>query len=251
MLLEDNKILFVIFGIMLMVPLSMIGLFVIFNTRKNKLIQQRKEAEIRFESEMIQSQIEIREETLKNISWELHDNIGQLVTLAKIYLQNSEGDPEKINESIEIIGKALNEVRALSRSINPESIGKMGLIDSVINEMERFKRMKFIKTDFQIIGESFEIPDKEEVIIFRILQEFFSNTIKHARATELNLKFIYDENLFNIICKDNGIGFEHNDDNNGIGLKNMKNRSKIIEAKLNILSKVGEGTELNLEKEYK
>src|SRR5690554_3450546 len=181
MLQQNEEILFVIFGIMVLVPISMVILFLVFNKRKNKLLREQTEAKRRFEKEIAETQVEIREETLRNISWELHDNIGQLITLAKVYLQNSDNDPGKINESMEIIGNALNEVRALSRSINPESFRNMGLIEAINNEMERFKRMNFIKTDFQIKGEPLQIPNKEEIIVFRIIQEFFSNTIKHSR----------------------------------------------------------------------
>lgn len=251
MLQENEKILLLIFGIMLMVAVSMVVLFIVFNNRKNKLLQQQIEDKRRFENELAESQVEIREETLRNISWELHDNIGQLVTLAKIYLQNSENEPEKIQESVEIIGKALDEVRALSKSINPESIRNMGLIDAVDNEIKRFKRMKFIKTEFNIKGEPIEIQNKEEIIIFRILQEFFSNTVKHSRATELNLEFLYQPDQLTICCKDNGIGFEIDKDFSGIGLKNMKNRAQVINAKLDIKSKPGEGTELTIEKNLK
>lgn len=251
MLQQNEEILFVIFGIMVLVPISMVILFLVFNKRKNKLLREQTEAKRRFENEIAETQVEIREETLRNISWELHDNIGQLITLAKVYLQNSDNDPGKINESMEIIGNALNEVRALSRSINPESVRNMGLIEAINNEMERFKRMNFIKTDFQIKGEPLQIPNKEEIIVFRIIQEFFSNTIKHSRATEMDIEFLYDKDTLYISCRDNGIGFNHEKEFEGIGLKNMKNRAKLINAKLEIASKAGKGTELYIKKKIK
>lgn len=251
MLHENEKILLFIFSIMLLVSMAMVFLFVVFNNRKNKLLRQRMEEKQKFEKELAESQVEIREETLRNISWELHDNIGQLVTLAKIHIQNSDNDPQKVQESADIIGKALDEVRALSKSINPESIKNMGLIDAVNNEIERFKRMRLIKVNFEIIGGHREFENKEEIIIFRILQEFFSNTVKHSRADELKLKFQYDNNCLMISCKDNGIGFETDSKFNGIGIINMKNRAKVINATLKILSKPGEGTELRIKKLYK
>lgn len=248
---ENDKVLLVIFGIMLLIPIAMVFLFVVFNRKKNKLLREQAEARMQFERELAESEVEIREETLRNISWELHDNIGQLITLAKVYLQNTENEPDKINESIDIIGNALNEVRALSRSINPESIRNMGLIDAINNEMCRFKRMKFIQTDFQINGEVIQLPNKEEIIIFRILQEFFSNTIKHSRATKMSLELEYNLDYLYIKCSDNGIGFDQNNEFNGIGLKNIKNRAKLINAKLEINSKMGEGTELKIKKKFK
>lgn len=251
MLHQNDTILLIIFSVMLLVLSLMIVLFIVFNNRKNKLIAQQIQAKQSFEKELAESQVEIREETLRNISWELHDNIGQLITLAKIYLQNSAGNPEKIEESVDIIGKALNEVRALSRSINPESFKKRGLIDSVKNEIERFERMKFIEACFEVRGEVFQIPNKDEIIIFRILQEFFSNTIKHSRATNLDLVFEYEKDNLLIECMDNGVGFELKDNYEGIGLKNMKTRAKLIKAKLNIDSKENKGTKLTIKKKFK
>lgn len=228
----------------------MVLLFIIFNNRKNKLIKKQLQAKKKFETELAISQIEIREETLRNISWELHDNIGQLVTLAKIQLQNSQYDSKKIDESIVILGDALGELRALSKSINPESLKNMTLLEAINNEIERFDRMNFIQSEFKIIGNPFEIPQKEEIIIFRILQEFFSNTIRHSRATELKIKVIYSDKHFEINVKDNGVGFQQNNYFKGIGLHNMKTRAELIDANLKIKSQPENGTELIIQKTY-
>ena len=251
MLQENDKIILVVFGIILLVSISMVLLFIIFNNRKNKLIQQQTEEKKKFETELAETQIEIREETLRNISWELHDNIGQLLTLAKIQLQNSQNDSEKINESVSILGDALRELRALSKSINPESLKNMSLLEAINNEIERFDRMNFIKSEFEITGTPFEIPQKEEIIIFRILQESFANTIRHSRATELNVNIIYKNDELKIHTKDNGIGFDQTNDFKGIGLRNMKTRAELIGAKLILNSNKEKGTELIIQKSYK
>ncbi len=251
MLQENDKIILVVFGIILLVSISMVLLFIIFNNRKNKLIQQQTEEKKKFETELAETQIEIREETLRNISWELHDNIGQLLTLAKIQLQNSQNDSEKINESVSILGDALRELRALSKSINPESLKNMSLLEAINNEIERFDRMNFIKSEFEITGTPFEIPQKEEIIIFRILQESFANTIRHSRATELNVNIIYKNDELEIHTKDNGIGFDQTNDFKGIGLRNMKTRAELIGAKLILNSNKEKGTELIIQKSYK
>ena len=100
-------------------------LFGVFQKRKNLLLQQQEETKKRFEREIAETQIEIREETLRNISWELHDNIGQLLTLAKIQLQSASVD--NFNDVSETITKGLTEVRALSKLINPEAIKNINL----------------------------------------------------------------------------------------------------------------------------
>ncbi|MCW9038781.1 MAG: histidine kinase, partial [Altibacter sp.] len=88
---EVQSFLIIFSVIALFLALTVIFLFAIFQKRKNKLIQEQQEAENRFQEELIETQIEIKEDTLRNVSWELHDNIGQLLTLAKIQLQNAKG----------------------------------------------------------------------------------------------------------------------------------------------------------------
>ncbi|WP_452222197.1 sensor histidine kinase [Lacinutrix salivirga] len=225
-------------------------LFLMFLKRKNKLIKSKQETENYLKQEIVNTQIEIREETLRNISWELHDNIGQLMTLAKIQVQNAKNDPKKIEEVAEIIGKSLSELRALSKAINPETIKNLNFVEAIQAEIDRFNRLKFLEATFIIKGEIINIDSKEAVILFRILQEFFSNTIKHSQSSTLHVEINYKKTEFNFIAKDNGIGFNTLDTSEGIGLKNMKNRAKLVRADLTINSIIGEGTTLIINYKY-
>ncbi len=224
---------------------TVVSLFVVFQKRKNKLLQEQKDAKKRFEREIAETQIEIREETLRNISWELHDNIGQLLTLAKIQLQTTTLD--NINEVSETISKGLNEVRSLSKLINPEAIKNINLKEAIQLEIDRFNRLNFIKSRLQVIGNEKEIDDKASIIIFRILQEFFSNTIKHSRASTLDVILNYSDIYLIITAFDNGIGFSSTDKlNKGIGLQNIKNRAKLIGAEANFSTEKEKGTMLTI-----
>ena len=112
-------------------------------------------------------------------------------------------------------------------------------------ELERFRRLNFLETEFSVEGEPFIIPDDREVILLRILQEFFSNTIKYARASKIEVKFIFENKKFKILAKDDGIGF---DDSiiQGTGILNMKNRARLIGAFLKLDSELGKGTQLEI-----
>tara|TARA_R110002072_G_scaffold300469_1_gene478077 strand:- start:399 stop:1148 length:750 start_codon:yes stop_codon:yes gene_type:complete len=230
--------------IILFVTIGIVLLFTIFQKRKNELLKQQKLAKEEFEKEIAETQIEIREETLRNISWELHDNIGQLLTLAKIQLQNT--TQENIKEVSETISKGLNEVRALSKLINPEAINNINLKEAVQLEVDRFNRLEFIKSNLTITGSEVEIDKKATIIIFRILQEFFSNTIKHSKASELNVVLEYSETHLKIVVKDNGVGFLCDDKKEGIGLINIKHRAKLIGADALFTSAKNNGTTLEI-----
>lgn len=231
-------------GLVLIIVVALIILFTTFQRKKNNLVEERKRTIEHFEKTIAETQIEIREETLRSISWELHDNIGQLLTLAKIQLQSA--TQENINEVSETITKGLTEVRALSKLINPEAIKNIHLKEAIQLEIDRFNRLNFIKSNLETNGKEKDIDEKSSIIIFRILQEFFSNTIKHSRASELIVKLNYTDAHLQIIAKDNGIGFSSEEKNEGIGLINIKNRAKLIGAKVQFTSEKNKGTTLEI-----
>ena len=243
---EEEIIILMAIAIPVTLVIIVIVLFSVFSRRKNKLLRQQEVAKKAFDRELAESQIEIREETLRNISWELHDNIGQLMTLAKIQAQMAQENPEMIAEVSETIGTGINELRALSKLINPEAIKGLSLKDAVNLEIERFNRLKFIEAKLTIVGSELPIEGNIQIILFRILQEFFSNTIKHSKASNLNVTINYSIENVAITAEDDGVGFEKDNEFMGIGLKNMETRAKLINSVLKIESDKGKGTILHL-----
>ena len=243
---ERNEIVIILATVLIVfITLALVWLFVTFQKRKNNLLQDQKDAQKQFEKEIAETQIEIREQTLRNISWELHDNIGQLLTLAKIQLQSA--TEENIKEVRETISKGLEEVRALSKLINPDFVKNIKLSEAVQLEIDRFNRLNFIKSNLTIQGDTKKLNPKPEIILFRILQEFFSNTIKHSKATTLDVTLNYSDTQLEITAKDNGVGYDTSiDTNNGIGLNNIQNRAKLINAKIETTSELEKGTTLKI-----
>lgn len=236
--------------VIILINIFVVVLFSVFQKRKNKLLEEQKEAQKRFESEIAETQIEIREETLRNISWELHDNLGQSLTLAKIQLQS--GSQENIEEVSEIITKSLNELRALSKLINPEFIKNIELKEAIQLEIDRFNRLNFIESTLTVTGKEKKLNEKTSIIIFRILQEFFSNTIKHSKATRLDVELIFSKDELEITATDNGIGFNKEEIQNiGLGLKNIENRANLIGADISLRSVPKEGTQLKIKHYFK
>lgn len=234
-----------------MVSLFLMGgviifLFAVFQKKKNFLVKAQILERKKFDQEIINLQIEIREQTLRNVSWELHDNIGQMLTLAKIQLQSVDDNPT-LEEVKKTLSEALREVRALSKSINPEYLKNIGLYDAVDLELKRFNRLNFVKSELKIVGKKCEISSKVEIVLFRILQEFFTNTIKHAKAKNLLVTFEYAEDFLIITAKDDGKGFKISKiPGKGIGISNMQKRGKLIDAEINLFSEIGEGSTLSI-----
>lgn len=242
---QEGEILIISTIVITLVVVFLIILFTVFQRRKNQLLREKSREKKRFEQEIAETQIEIREETLRNISWELHDNIGQLLTLAKIQMQQA--SPENMHEVSETISKSLDEIRALSKSINPEFIKNIDLKEAINLEVERFNRLNYINAKLIIKGEEKVLNKKHTIIVFRILQEFISNTIKHSKATNLDVVLHYKKEVLEITAADNGVGFEiHETNQNGIGLQNIKTRAKLINATIDFSSQPNKGTILKI-----
>lgn len=243
---ENQAIIFAILGLTGLC-FVIIVLIIIFQKKKNLLLVKQLEDKKNFEKEIIETQIEIREQTLRNISWELHDNIGQLLTLAKIQLQKINDDSDKTKDLKDNLTNILVEIRALSKVTNPDYIDKINLEDAVQIEIDRFNRLNYIESKLTVTGNPFPLNPKVEIILFRILQEFFSNTIKHSRASKLEVSINFGVKELHIIAEDNGKGFDSQEDNkNGIGINNMINRGKLIEAQIQVTSTPNVGTKLSI-----
>lgn len=249
--IQDSGTLFIVFIailILLLLLVVVIILFSVFIRRKNLMLVEQERERVEFERQLTETQIEIKEETLRNISWELHDNIGQLLTLAKIQTQNSKGSQEDIDEAVKTIGKGLTEVRALSKLINPEALKNMVLPEAIQLELDRFERMAFLEPSLEVKGIPIVIEKKIETIIFRILQEFLTNTVKHSKATHLDVRVHYKKDTLHVKIADNGVGFDYEKARarNGIGLTNIETRAKLIGAVVVFNSAIGKGAEMQL-----
>ncbi|WJJ95673.1 sensor histidine kinase [Algibacter luteus] len=239
--------------VLIIITSLVIVFFVVFQKRKNKLLQERIKQQQAFEAEIIQAQTEAQEQTLKNIGWELHDNVGQLLSFASMQLsilkmQVSDDVKEKFKDTTDALSNGLKEVRSLSRTLNNDVILNIGFEKSITNELDRLKKMKFTSAELRIIGDKVEFNDrKHEIIIFRILQEFLSNSVKYSEAKNIGITLDYKPEKIIITATDDGKGFDINEIEQGSGLINMKSRAQLIKAILDISSKPGNGVNLTLD----
>jgi signal transduction histidine kinase len=228
---------------------TIIFLFLVVQNRKRKHLLEKKISEQKFEKELAKSQNEIREKALKNLSWEIHDNVGQLLSVAKMQLNRIElksSNKNEINEVTKLVSKSLQDLRALSKSLNPIAIQQIGFIKAIQLEIDRYNRLNFINANLQIVNTPFEIEKQKETILFRIIQEFITNSLKHSKASKLEIIIIFNKDNLEIKINDNGVGFDINNESNGIGIINMQGRAKLINAELFINSKINKGTTLKI-----
>ena len=237
--------------IVIILAVSLIFFFSYFQQKKTTFLLKQSEIQQRFDEEITKSKLEIQEQALQNISWEIHDNVGQLLSVAKmqlniLQLNVPENQQSKIQETSDIVGKSLQELRGLAKSLNPDTIKNKGLIESIKLEIDRFNRLNFINSSLKISDEPYNLSNEKEIILFRILQEFSNNTLKYSKAENLVIELKYTDNQLEIYAEDDGIGFDINDKSNheGIGLLNMESRAKLIGGTIDLKSSENNGTKL-------
>lgn len=249
---SERYLLVYMIAVLVIVTALVIVFFVMFLKRKNKLLQDQIIQQQAFEAEIAQAQTETQEQTLKNVGWELHDNVGQLLSFANMQLsilkmQVPDDIKEKFKDTSDALKDGLAEVRALSKTLNNEVVLNVGFEKSIINELNRLKKMKFDSAELKIIGEKLPFENrKHEIIIFRIIQEFLSNSVKYSEAKNIDVTLDYKTNELIITGRDDGKGFNLATTDKGSGLINMKSRADLIGATFDISSQLGNGVTLVL-----
>ena len=199
----------------------------LFTTRKNKLLKEKQLMKTQFDQELLQTQLEIQEQTLKTISEEIHDNVGQVLSLAKLNLNTFENNSEqKLQDTKQLISKAINDLRDLSRSMHGDRIAELGLQQSIADELQILQNSGEFETHLKIIGEAYKLLPQKEMVLFRIVQEALNNCIKYSKAKNITVMLNYDAGNFLLHITDDGIGFDTHA-RTGIGLKSMQNRGRI------------------------
>lgn len=224
---------------------------------KRRQLQQEQEVEKmkdRYEKEVLRSQLEIQENTFKTISQELHDNIGQMLSVVKLSLSALPLEKEHqaqplVKHSQEVLNKAIVDLSDLNKSLHPDRITDIGLAESIKFELAAIKRAGLLKVQFSLVGKEFQLPDEKAIFLFRIFQEILNNVLKHSKATTINVTITYDtDNTFGMEVEDNGVGFETDGKGTplssakGVGLTSMFNRAKLIGADISMTSVINEGT---------
>lgn len=239
----------IIFTITLfIIVLTMIFIYVVFIKKKTTLLIEQKEKDLRFEKELATSQVEIKEQTLNYIGQELHDDLGQKLSVVRLRqnqliakLKNAE--KEELNELNELLGECIQDIRNLSKTLITEQIIHFGLAESIEREVHRIQKLKLLKIEFITQKQDIDISPKHGLILFRIIQESISNILKHSKAKNVSIRLEDDSRILRINISDNGKGFNTNDIQDGSGLKNMELRAKLIHAELSIQSELNKGTQ--------
>lgn len=251
--MDDKEITFLILSASITVLLVSIGLvlfLVFFIQTKNKNLKEQYLLKEQYKKELFAAQIEIKDQTLQHVGRELHDNIGQLLTVARIHIKGlmKEDEREKLKDINSITANALDELRKLSKTLNRGGYERDApLSELVAQEMLLIKKTGVINASIKIEGEEYRLDTEHEIICFRILQEFVSNALKYSGCENLFFELHYLEDLFVFVLRDDGKGFDQDKILKGNGLNNIENRARMIGATHQLNSEIGKGTTITIQ----
>ena len=247
--------------IFLLLVIFIVGMLFVYQKRQIAYQKEIDGIKSEFEKNLLSAQLEIQEQIFQNISREIHDHICLNLTLAKLNLVTIEYDNklqfiDHVNSSIDILGKSIHELSNISHTMNPEIIESNGLITALQLEIEKIKKLHLFQINMSINGNSVYMESQRELFIFRIIQEAFSNILKHAKANNVLLYLYYNQHNLEALIEDDGQGFllnnysENSLANHHSGLKNMKKRAQLINGNCEIMTKLGKGTKIKLSVPY-
>lgn len=232
-----------------------ISFLIIMMVYRKRKLEHAKEVETmneKFTKELLNTQLEIQQQTMQHIGREIHDNVGQKLTLAALYMQQldaenkSELNQKKITAVNSIINESLHDLRSLSKNLTDTSSLQNDLYELIGNECASINAVGSCIVELESNTKQLQASYAVKNFVLRILQEFLQNSLKHSGCTEIKVKLQKEEQGLMIKVFDNGKGFSSTGSSSGIGLQNMKKRAAMIGADLLIQSSPNEGTSMNL-----
>lgn len=235
--------------VILIIVFTMVILFALlaYRTFVQKIISEKTQQcdkELEYQKEMALQASSVQESERKRIAELLHDDVGNRLNILSLWINNE--DTWNNKRSKEVISQQIPElieaIRTISHSLYPSNLEKFGLIltlEALIANIDESLSVELILNK--------EYEEREitlEIQLYRIIQEFLSNVIKHARASEMLINIRDTEQSLVIILSDNGIGFDTKALQEGMGLKNIESRLQSIEAKSKWKSKKNDGSRL-------
>ena len=246
----------IIFGTVLFLFLAVIIVLSIiqYKNRQRKFKIEKEYLKAQFSQTLLQSQLEIQEQTLQQVSRELHDNLGISASLVKIHLTtlplgNAELLPVKVEETKDLVRQLITDIKALSVRLDGDRVGRVGLIKSIGTEIERINKTGQFTASLTQDGSTPEIDPGKATILYRMVQEILNNAVKHSQAKNIKVNVQTSDKNLTLAISDDGCGFdwEAKSNSSGAGLFNLTNRANLIQAVLSFNSVAGNGTTVTIE----
>ncbi len=230
----------------------------LYQKKQHAFKRELEEMRSRYEQEFLKSKIELQEQTLEHISFEIHDNIGQFISLAKLHINtiDARADPvvsDKVCTAVGLLTCALDDLRNITRGLSLEHIRAGGLERAIASQVSQVEKTGRFAATFDVKGNYNFLEEQKEIILFRIFQEALNNIIRHSHASSMSVLLDAASEDVTLEITDNGVGFEMSwlfEDGEMKaktgGLSHMIARARVIDAEIKILSAKGAGTSVRI-----
>lgn len=215
--------------------------------RRKKLLFREQMRESNFQQALLQAQLEMQEHTFNTVSRDIHDNVGQILSLVNLNL-NILGFGEVNNEILtntkDLLRNAVAELRELGSMYYTDRLAEEGLIASIQRQLSQLDKTRIFTTSFHSELEDISIDKNKTIFLHRMIQEVLNNVVKHSGANRVEVIITKKGEDIHVTIIDNGKGFAKADSNfiPGIGLNSIQQRATMIGARVIILSEPGSGT---------
>jgi PAS domain S-box-containing protein len=192
-----------------------------------------------------------QEKEKQEISAELHDNVNQIISSAKLFMEVAKRNPaeqgDMIEKAIETLGVAIQEIRRLSKSLTPPTLGRLGLCEALQELIDDIHLTGKLQVYFNSTKDADALLSSDiKITLYRIVQEQLNNIIKYAQTDEAFIALSDENGKITLTITDNGVGFEFTDKRHGIGLTNIISRAAMFDGEVQVDSAPGKGCRLTV-----
>lgn len=258
---KDIIVIVLTVSLLFLLVISFLFSFLFIHQKRQKRNKDEKLAmQAQFEEELLKTETEVKEATLQTIAADLHDNIGQLLslthaTLSSINIHDQLKAEQKITTALNFVNNSVKELRQLAKLLQAENLLQYGLINAIEQEVNWLEKTGQFNIEFNnLLTREIPEPNDKSLFIFRLIQETISNIIKHAEATKIIIELGQLNSCLYCKIEDNGKGFDtteiFNNKDRGLGLSNMKKRVALINGRIDINSTLLKGTTIYIEVPY-
>ncbi len=247
-----TTVIFLILIIIIVMSILLVIILLFYKKEKEKHKYELELLKIENQKIILNTQLEIQEQTFSQISREIHDHIGQRLTLARLYINGlsvsiNKHQKDVLKESSTLIEEAIGDLKHLSRSLTANIIRDEGLLQALKLEIERVSKITSLGIEMYYADNLPFLSMENELIVYRIIQEAIQNIIKHAKATHVNISLSFSNNILLLEIRDNGKGFDLSafkaaPKSQKSGLENLKKRASLLQGEFDIHSEEGKGT---------
>lgn len=250
---KEDILVAILVGSLFILLFGFISFLVILNfvRRKKKILTERKIREAQFQQELLQAQLEMQEHTFKTVSQEIHDNVGQILSIIKLNLNiltfKNEGN-EQLEDIKTMLTDAIKELRDLSAGYYADRLVEEGLLVAIQHQLRQLDKTGLFTTSFHSELETLSVDKNKVIFLHRMVQEILHNVVKHSGASQVTAHISKKNEEIHISLQDNGKGFDPAGSGfkAGIGLSSIRQRASMIGADVQINSEIGSGTIVKL-----